>query len=1727
MAIGAAQMAQATVETKLYADTYIVVDGGRIYSVLDIYAKGSHLGDAGLASVLGLSSHPVIFKTSQATAGADIFVHGGSAGNGWLPTDSAAKSWDSFITAGNRSQGVYAKVTNRAGTLIDQGVAGNWVAASSFSQMNVPGSNFIDEGTASGWFSAKGGNAYSSAAASENPFARVSLYNSYWNSVYTDLYRGADVLLTKGQMQTGRTTAAGSAVLNGTAGASLDWHWMIGRFAIEVTGKSDTEVITMQAQFNMVGRNGSGTGTETGITFSGALTTTPAYKVSNHFTFAMPSGPVPPSPPTGLAAADGTSTSGIALTWNASPLAGSYRVMRSSGGQTPVEIGSTSGTSFTDTSAVPGTLYSYFIYADGLGGASLPSNSDNGWRRLSPPTGLTATTALAGGGVNLVWSQSSGATGYKILRAPAGGTLAQIGTATASSFRDFTAAPLTIYDYSVTASCALGDSDASVVVSGSSITDCNGNGVHDADDLYPVTYVSTGNMGTLTGPTQRSSTRPITALPRSGESVTVRVDALGDLDSSSEYLIVRLSNAAVPASSVVRNLFVNDGQGCPAVAQTASFSLTSSEFLTLMGNGTGNLKIDVTPTAAVGGTDSACQSRSSVAVTLSYRIVNTSIDCNGNGLIDACEIAAGSQADCNGNGIPDACDIASGAASDVNGNAVPDSCEWLVGSPAYPTITSAIAAAPNGSVVPVLPGTYDGPINLGSKGLTLRSTGGKGVTTIRGAADGSTIRVQGGGQIEGFRIEGGGGDEEDGVRRGGVLRITGGAIIVKDCDLRGGAVGESGEGGLVFIRDASPVFQNCVLELGGAMRGGGVYAIATGAAVHVPLFDGCTIRDSVAAEGGGMYLRGAGMNPALADVNFERNTGSVLGGALFAAEGARPSLSNCRACGNTLPAVSVPGGYDEPAVNRMTDDCNADGICDADQLDSGALSDDDEDGTPDACQDCDGDGESDRYAIAQGWVPDCNGNQVPDSCDIASGVAQDCNGNQVPDSCDLQNPVLDCDANGSIDACEIADGSTTDCNANGIPDSCDIASGAVADCNRNGIPDSCDVLNQALDCDGNGLVDACEVAAGTAVDCNANGIPDSCDIASGLVPDCNLNGVPDGCDLAGGTPDCNANGIPDSCDIASGLVPDCNLNGVPDGCDLAGGAPDCNANGIPDSCDIASGLLPDCNGNGVPDACDIANGVPDCNQNGVPDTCDVASAALDCDVNGVIDSCEIAAGTAVDCNANGIPDSCDIASGTASDLNGTGVPDSCEYLVGSPAYPTLSSAVSAAPNGAVVPVLPGTYDGPVDLGSKGLTLRSTGGKGVTTIRGASTGSTVRVSGGGQIEGFFIQGGGGDTESGVRRGGALRITSGSVTIKDCDIRAGDVGSAGEGGLVFIRDAAPNFVNCRLEMGTAGLGGGVYARATTEAVYVPVFDQCLIRNNSATVGGGVFLRGNGMKPLLTGVSFEQNIGSTDGGALYSLEGARPSLSGCRACGNTVPVVVGGYDETGLNRLTDDCNADGICDADQLLSGALSDDDVDGIPDVCQDCDGDGESDRYAIAQGWVPDCNGNQIPDSCDIAAGAADCNGNGVPDSCDVQNPGFDCDSNGSIDSCETADGSAADCNANGRPDVCDIASGAALDCNANGVPDNCDVVDGADDCNANGIPDSCDIAAGREEDQDGGGVPDSCQYAAGDLTLDGVTDMADVGFILLLFDSPGPIGDLDGDGLVCTADLVLMLLYFE
>ena len=104
-----------------------------------------------------------------------------------------------------------------------------------------------------------------------------------------------------------------------------------------------------------------------------------------------------------------------------------------------------------------------------------------------------------------------------------------------------------------------------------------------------------------------------------------------------------------------------------------------------------------------------------------------------------------------------------------------------------------------------------------------------------------------------------------------------------------------------------------------------------------------------------------------------------------------------------------------------------------------------ENGTPDACEICDGDGQT----AGEECLPDCDGNGIPDECE------PDCNENEVPDACEI------CTGEGTA-AGEVC---LPDCNENGVLDECDLCDDATAgvsglecslDCNDNGIPDECD-----------------------------------------------------------------------------------------------------------------------------------------------------------------------------------------------------------------------------------------------------------------------------------------------------------------------------------------------------------------------------------------------------------------------------------------------------------------------------------------------------------------------------------------------------------------------------------------------------------------------------------------------------------------------------------------------
>ncbi len=688
-------------------------------------------------------------------------------------------------------------------------------------------------------------------------------------------------------------------------------------------------------------------------------------------------------------------------------------------------------------------------------------------------------------------------------------------------------------------------------------------------------------------------------------------------------------------------------------------------------------------------------------------------DCDGDGLGDVCEIAAGISEDCDGNGIPDECQAEPLPGDDCDGDGVPDVCET--------------DCQPNG--VPDDCDVFDGT----SLDCNLNGVPDECETDCQpnGFPDSCDLVSGLSADCNGNAVP----DECDTSAGGGSVDCNGNMVpdecerdcqpngVADSCDISSGTSGDCNASG---IPDECELTIGTDCNLNGSLDSCDISSMTSGDCNGNGVPDECDVVSKASAD---CNLDGVPDECETdCDANGFPDDCDIAGGAVDCDLNGVPDV--CDIAGgaldcnvNGIPDVCEPdcqpnGIPDDCDLAGGLPDCNGNGLPDACDL-TGGLNDCDGNGVPDECDtDCNVNGVPDVCDIAAQTSPDCNANTVPDECDIVNGAAdcnsnvvpdeceRDCQPNGVPDDCDIAAMVsVDCNVNGAPDECDVAsmlspdcngnvipDECEVDCNGNGVPDDCDIASMVVRDCNGNGVPDVCEIQGGASDCNGNGIPDVCET------DCQPNGIPDDCDIVNEISVDCDLNGVPDECDIAGGAVDCNGNAIPDrcepdcqpngvadACDISVGTSPDCDVNGVPDECDIAGGAVDCNGNGIPDvcetdcdgngvpdDCDIISGVVFDCNSNGVPDGCDIvgggadcnANGVPDeceddCQPNGVPDACDIASGtSADCDGNGVPDMCDISAG-AMDCNGNGVPDGCDLASGVSSDCDGDGVLDEC------------------------------------------------------------------------------------------------------------------------------------------------------------------------------------------------------------------------------------------------------------------------------------------------------------------------------------------------------------------------------------------------------------------------------------------------------------------------------------
>ncbi len=310
------------------------------------------------------------------------------------------------------------------------------------------------------------------------------------------------------------------------------------------------------------------------------------------------------------------------------------------------------------------------------------------------------------------------------------------------------------------------------------------------------------------------------------------------------------------------------------------------------------------------------------------------LDCNGNGVVDACEIANGTASDCDGNTRPDECDLASGG-NDLDVDSILDSCTTLVyvdgnafgandgtsWADAYTDLRLALAFAPPYSQLWVAEGTYkpwpDGTNRNGS--FILRSDVGvyggfTGVETsldqrdwiahptiLSGDLDGNDGPNLVGYQensysvltaplgtsptavLDGFVVHHGSASETAGCDafdvffancRGGAIYALG-SPTVRNCDFVENYGGF--HGGAVY-NYGNATYTRCSFSRNTAFEGGAVYNDA-GAR---PMFVNCSFVENVADRGGAIYSTGAPTGEiTMAGCVFNGNLATSRGGAMY------------------------------------------------------------------------------------------------------------------------------------------------------------------------------------------------------------------------------------------------------------------------------------------------------------------------------------------------------------------------------------------------------------------------------------------------------------------------------------------------------------------------------------------------------------------------------------------------------------------------------------------------------------------------------------------------------------------------------------------------------------------------------------------------------------------------------------------------------------------------------
>jgi len=252
----------------------------------------------------------------------------------------------------------------------------------------------------------------------------------------------------------------------------------------------------------------------------------------------------------------------------------------------------------------------------------------------------------------------------------------------------------------------------------------------------------------------------------------------------------------------------------------------------------------------------------------------------------------------------------------------------------------------------------------------------------------------------------------------------------------------------------------------------------------------------------------------------------------------------------------------------------------------------------------------------------------------------------------------------------------------------------------------------------------------------------------------------------------------------------------------------------------------------------------------------------------------------------------------SADFSGDSGPPKPQVLEVPSQFATIQAAINAAAfdNDDTVLVAPGTYNEAIDFSGKTIIVKSEGGAAVTTIDASTLDQSAVVVPAGSGEGTRLEGftitGGNALEGGVNTdaGGGLRITGSTVgkgtlsvlEVVDCMF----VNNASEwsgGGVAVLDNAIATFENCSFETniasGNSGASGGGAFVLNAQATFI----DCVFIGNSAELGGGLSVNVN-TTVSLNNTSFAGNTADTLGGGVLISPVSVVAIDGCDISGNT---------------------------------------------------------------------------------------------------------------------------------------------------------------------------------------------------------------------------------------------------